>query len=104
MPKGISKLILTSIVASVLWFVGFSVIAVKEWHHRAAERAYLYEQCLEQSPDVAECQALRAATGREDFDDVATDFSIAGLAPIAALWLTIWLMSRRKRQRDRSAS
>jgi hypothetical protein len=97
MLKSLSGLQLAGIVVSVIWFIGISAFVAMEWNHRSTERAGLYRQCLLETPDVAECRSLRSATAQEDFKDVAVDFLVAEIAPIAVLWLALWLVQRRSR-------
>jgi hypothetical protein len=98
MPKNLSRLVLIASAVSVVWFGGFSIIAIGEWSHRSTERSQLYEQCLEETPNVAECRSLRASTLSEDAGDVLRDFAITGIAPIAILWVVIWFVRKRRTQ------
>jgi hypothetical protein len=95
----IGKWRLIAIGVSVLWFTAFSVIAIVSWNNRENERTYLYEQCLEQSPDVEKCRSLSQATRNEALGDVAVDFVVTGVAPIVVLWLAGWVNIRVSRSR-----
>lgn len=99
MLKTISRLTWAGIAVSVLWFAGISVVALRDWNRRETERAYLYQQCLQETPNVAECRSLSDATWREGLGDVAEDFLIAGAAPIVVLWVIGWLIGRRLHSR-----
>jgi hypothetical protein len=96
MPKNLSRLVLIASAVSIVWFVGFSIIAIGEWSHRGTERSQLYEQCLEETPNVGECRSLRASTLSEDAGDVLRDFAITGIAPIAILWVAVWFVRKRR--------
>ena len=103
MLRNLSRLTLIAMGASVVWFIAFSAVALSDWNHRAVERDRLYEQCLEETPNVEECRSLRASTMGEDLRDDLRDFSIMAVAPVVVLWGVIWFV-RRRQSRQTGAS